>query len=121
MMDYNRIHELKIDEVIWVIFIFLNVLNIIGDECECCYCTYQSDLMKNTSKNIFSFTIFISLLIYFYFEYQRYYKFKQCKIKHQDSHLWGIRCFGGFLVIIATILFLYCQIVDSGSVNPQIE
>lgn len=31
-MNNNKINELKIDEYIWIIFIILSTLNIMGDE-----------------------------------------------------------------------------------------
>ena len=113
MMDYNRIHELKIDEWIWIIFIILSSLNIFGDECEKRYCITDNNYQKKISKCIFTFTIFCSLLIYLYLEYQRYYHLKDCFNKKQNTLIWELRCFGGFLVIVATLLFLYCQVVDS--------
>ena len=113
MMDYNRICELKVDEWIWVIFIILSILNIFGDECESKYCITNNNYHRKISKNIFTFTIFISLLIYLYLEYQRYNHLRDCLLKKQNTSIWELRCFGGFLIIVATLLFLYCQVVDS--------
>ena len=118
MIDCKRMSELQVDEVVWIIFILLSLMNIFGDECERDYCVFHYEWEKKLSKNIFTFTIFISLLLYFYLEYQRYQKLIHCKKNHQNSSFWEIRCFGGMLVIIATILFLYCQIVDENPVNP---
>lgn len=120
MINKNRIKELGIDEFIWIIFIVLSILNIIGDECEKDYCISHLEDKKKISKNIFTFTIFISLLIYLYLEGQRCYHYKECKYKKQNTSIWGLRCFGGLLVIVATVLFLYCQIVDSDSQNPSV-
>ena len=121
MIDYNRIHELKIDEVIWIIFIILSFFNIIGDECEKDYCVIHDLKNKKTSKMIFNFTLFASLLIYIYLEYQRNNKLKIAKINHESNvFLWQVRNVGGVLVIIATILFLYCQIMEPEPINPSI-
>ena len=121
MYDYDRVCELKIDEWIWVLFIILSSLNIFGDECEKNYCISHSGRGKDISKRVFSFTIFSSLFIYLYLEYQRYNHLVDCINKQQNTSLWKVRCFGGLLVIIATILFLYCQLVESDPVNPGIE
>ena len=68
MIDYDRIYELKIDEWIWVIFIILSALNIFGDEYERQYCASHCYSKKIVSKHIFTFTVFISLLIYLFLE-----------------------------------------------------
>ena len=120
MIDYKKIHELKIDEWIWVIFIILSIVNIFGDECEMDYCVNHFYQKKITSKKIFTTTLFFSLLIYLYLEYQRYQKLKNCIREKQNTSIWELRCFGGFLIIVATLLFLYCQVVESDPVNPGI-
>ena len=120
MSDDKRIGELKIDEFIWVVFVILSVINIFGDECEKDYCKNHVYEQKIRSKRIFTFTIFASLLIYLYLEYQRFNHYSECKIKGQNTSIWELRCFGGALVIVATVLFLYCQIVETDPANPSI-
>ena len=120
MIDSDRIKELKIDEWIWIIFIILSAMNIFGDECEKRYCTTHIYPMKDTSHKVFTFTIFVSLLIYLYLEYQRCYHLSVAKVKHENILLWEVRCFGGFFVIISSILFLYCQVVEDAPTNPSV-
>lgn len=119
MID-NKIKELKIDEWIWVIFIILSILNIWGDECEKDYYFHQEELKDETAKKIFTFTVFISLCIYLYLLYQRYQKVKMAKILKEDANLCEVRLFGSILVVIATILFLYCQVEEHAATNPSI-
>ena len=120
MMDYDKISQLRIDEWIWVIIIFLSIMNIFGDECEKDFCIYHNTIKKKQAKKIFIFTLFISLLIYLYLEKIRYKNLVSCRLNKQNTIFWEIRCFGGFLVIIATLLFLYCQIVEPDPQNPLI-
>lgn len=120
MSDDKRIKELRIDEFIWVIFVIISILNVFGDECEKDYCKNHVYEKKIRSKKIFTFTIFVSLLVYLFLEYQRYEKLKLSKIKNQNISICEMRCFGGALVIVATVLFLYCQIVETDPVNPSI-
>ena len=121
MMDYKRVSELSIDEWVWVVFIVLSIMNIIGDEFEKDYCLGHSYRKKIISKNIFTLTLFISLLIYLFLENQRIQKLKSCALNHENTLFFKIRCFAGFLVVVATLLFLYCQVVDSEVSLPQIE
>ncbi len=120
MIENKKINELKIDEYIWIIFIILSLMNIFGDECEKDYCMTHSKQKKTTSKKIFTFTIFTSLLIYLYLEYQRKKKLTEATKAHENTSIWEMRCFGGYLVIIATLLFLYCQIAEPLPQNPEI-
>ena len=61
-MNTDRLKELQIDEIIWIIFITISIINIIGDEFEKNYCTTKNSNSLNTSKNIFTklFSLFIS-------------------------------------------------------------
>ena len=120
MDDKKRICELEIDEFIWGAFIILSFFNICGDECEKGYCIEHDLKKKKYSKYIFIFTLSSSLFIYLYLEYYRYSKLNYAKIKKQNIAIWEIRCFGGILVVIATLLFLYCQIVEPDPENPLI-
>lgn len=119
--DNNKIKELRIDEWIWVIFIILSVLNIFGDECEKDCCINYDANKDSLAKKIFTFTVFVSLLIYCYLAYQRY---SRVKLKHQyqqESSLDELRFFGSILVVIASIIFLYYQLETTTPENPSIE
>ena len=56
-----EIENLKIDEVIWVIFIFLSIINIIGDECKKEYYVNQDKNKEELSK-----ISFLIILLYFH-------------------------------------------------------
>ncbi len=120
MINDNIIKELVIDEWIWVIFIILSFLNIFGDELEKDY-YQQNDIEKDQSaKNIFTFTVFISFLIYVYLFYQRYTKTKKMRSLKKDTTLCDLRCLGSILVVTASIIFLYCQLKEKSATNPSI-
>ena len=46
-MNNNRLKELQIDEIIWIIFITISIINIIGDEFEKNYCITKSQNSLN--------------------------------------------------------------------------
>lgn len=115
-MNTNRIKELQTDELIWIIFITISIFNIIGDEFEKKYCKYKTNKDLNTSKNIFTTTLFISLLVYLYISYTRYIKYKDNPQKKFND----VRLFSSILVVIASIINFYCQINDRQPTNPTI-
>ena len=124
MKEYEytqELKELKIDEWIWIVFIILSVLNIFGDEYEKDFYTKNDTQKDQTAKKIFTFTVFISFLIYAYLLYQRYNRVKLMRSQGRDTSLGEIRLFGSILVVTASLLFLYTQIKENKKNNPSIE
>ena len=119
MSDYN-VSELKIDEFIWVIFIILSILNIYGDKCLEDYYKYNIDYKNREAKDIFTVSVFITLIIYLYLLYKRYKVYEDNKLNNRDTKICGMRLFGTLLIVSATILFLYCQLEDRKAINPTI-
>ena len=116
MNNNTRLKELQIDEIIWIIFITISIINILGDEYEKDYCLNNNQQSLNTSKNIFTFTLFASLLIYLYILFQRYNKYKN----NPNNNLTKERLFASTLVVVASIIFLTCQLKDRQPTNPTI-
>ena len=120
-IDRERVTELVIDEWIWVAFIILSVLNINGDELEKKYCINHEENAKSKAKNIFTITVFVSFLIYFYLAYKNCKKYYKLKSMNQDINLISTRCLASILVVIASFLFLTAQLKDINPINPSIQ
>ena len=120
-IDEKRVSELVIDEWIWVVFIILSALNISGDELEKHYCYNHLEEEKNRAKKIFTFTVFVSFIIYAYLAAKNYKKYNTLKQSNQDTRLASIRCFASILVVIASSLFLTAQLEDAKATNPSIQ
>jgi len=119
--DKERVDELLIDEWIWIAFIILSILNITGDEFEKKYCYYHEEKSKNTSKKIFTFTVFISFIIYNYLAYKNCNKYKKALINNQDTNIITKRCIASILIVIASTLLLSAQLEDKNPTNPSLE
>lgn len=120
-MNYNEIEELKIDEVIWIIFIFLSILNIIGDECKKEYCLNKNNINNDEiAKNIFTFTIFISSVVYIYISYKKYQRLKFSYQNKKNITITKKRFLASILVVIASIIYLSCQLEETKPNNPSI-
>lgn len=120
MNNSNKIHELKIDEAIWIIFILLSIANIFGDECEKKYYQFDSFKDEEKAKLIFLISLVISFLVYCYMDYQKLEKYYVAKRKGDDTTICGLRLIGGTLVVVSTLLFLYCQVMEKSPQNPSI-
>lgn len=119
-MNYNEIKELRIDEMIWTTFIFLSILNITGDEYKRDYCLNKNTNSESLSKSIFLFTVFISLIVYAYIAHKKYKIFKFNKENNLDNTIAKRRLLASILVVIASILLLYCQYEETNPTNPSI-
>ena len=109
----NNIKEIKIDEIIWGIFILLSILNIIGDE--------NKKIHNNKkAKNIFTFTIAISFIIYLYIFKKNYKLLKETKFYNINPNIYEIRVIGSFLITLGALFLLYFQLNDSNSNNSSI-
>lgn len=106
----SKIKELEFEKILWLIFIFLSALNIYGDNIQELFFMSSNNNFERTAKNIFTFTIAISLLIYLYFGYRNY---KYVKISNdQDKNLALIRFAGSILIIIGILFILYYNIKE---------
>lgn len=120
MNKEEEIKNLIIDEVIWVIFIFLSIINLVGDECKKDYYVKSDTERETLSKKIFLFTLFVSFVIYIYVAFLKYKKVRYCYENNLDSACAEARLLASIMVVIASGIFLYCQIKESNPVNPAL-
>ena len=109
----NNIDQLIEDEEIWVIFIVLSILNIYGDKLLERNIKYKEN---NNPKNLFIFTVKISLIIYIYLAIKNYNNYKE-----EETNLNKLRVFGSIFIIAGAIISLYYQINSNKANNPDIE
>ena len=119
-VDNKKISELKIDEMLWGIFIVLAFLNISGDELEKKYYTYNDTNEDIRAKKIFTFTVFVSFWIYLYFAYRNYKRVKYLRELNKDCSLDEVRFIGSVLVVTGISLLLYFQVKSSSANNPSV-
>ena len=119
-MNNNKEKELTIDEWIWVIFIILSIMNILGDELEKKFYKEKDISSKNLSKSIFTLTVLVSFFIYIYLSYRRYQVIQRNKQENKSTNICETRFFASILVVIASFLYLYCQLTDKEDVNPSL-
>lgn len=103
----NDVERLNFEDFIWVIFIGLSILNIVGDH-------YLKEFIKKSDKNnegkansIFLFVLIISLFIYIYFFIRNVSIFE--KANEDEKKLLALKVFGSSLIISGVILLIYFQ------------
>ena len=117
-MNNNKEKEITIDEWIWVIFIILSIMNILGDELEKKFYKEKDISSKNLSKSIFTLTVLTSFFIYIYLSYRQYQELN--KNINKNINIYKLRYFASILVVIASSLYLYCQLTNKEDENPSL-
>lgn len=106
----NEIKRLKFEDLLWIIFIILGIINIYGDHNEVEYLETHNNESKRKANNFFTFTIIITILLYLYFVIRNYNFYKKASL--EVKYLYSIKLLGSVLLIAGALCLLYFQIND---------
>ena len=102
----DEIKRLKWENTIWIVFAFLCLLNIAGDNDEINYLRRNNINFKREANTIFEFTLTVTFLIYLYFFTRNVNQLE----KNQDKkELYEIKVFGSVFLISGIICLIYFQ------------
>ena len=105
-MDSNEISELKrlhFENVIWIVFAGLCILNILGDNDEIFYIE-RNDV---SYKTIFELTLTMTFFIYLYFFNRNFKQFN--KASSDKKSLYEVKVLGSIFLISGVICLIYFQ------------
>lgn len=103
----NEIDRLQYENILWIIFIVIAVLNIIGDYEEQQLLITNNQLFGKKANKIFTITIIVTLAIYFYFIKRNATAFKEAKLCDKENYF--IKLLGSSFLIAGAICLLYFQ------------
>lgn len=109
------IKRLNFENLIWICFIIISVLDIYGDELIKKSILSSDKKCRKTADKIFLGITLFSLLIYIYFLMRNY---NDCKV-HNDNDSYQVRLIGSIFIITGTICFLYFQLTTSFTDSPS--
>lgn len=112
----DMIRRLNFENLIWIGFIVISILDIYGDELIKKELMYDDKLSGNKAKKLFLNITLFSLLIYIYFLFRNYNDYK--KYKNKD---YKIRTIGSILVLAGTLCFLYFQVKNNDTSDSLSE
>lgn len=119
MNDVNeKLKRLDFEDFLLIVFICLNVLNMVGDYYERIYLKSNDLNYKRWSNKIFEFTLFVTIIIYFYFLGRNWESYRD--ISFEQKGLYGIKLFGTILVIVGIICLFYFQRKQSDFIGVPI-
>lgn len=110
----ERLKQIKIENYIWIIYIFLIILCFISNNYEKNYFLTNNQISKEKYRNISIFIFSTALLIYTYFLYDNYKDYKNLSIydNQNKKDFTEYSLIGSTLIFIAGAIFLYIAIND---------
>lgn len=110
----ERLKQIKIENNIWIIYIFLIILCFISNNYEKNYFLTNNQISKEKYRNISIFIFSTALLIYTYFLYDNYKDYKNLSIydNQNKKDFTEYSLIGSTLIFIAGAIFLYIAIND---------
>ena len=116
--EFSEINRLNFEDIIWIIFILLSILNIISNKYQKEYILNKNKNYENISKKISIFILIILIFIYLYFFKRNYHMYSnKDNLTKEDT----IKLLGSFLFVIGTFCLLYFQINSKDNFIDSIE
>ncbi len=110
----ERLKQIKTENYVWIIYLFLIILCFISNYYEKDYFITNNQISKEKYRNILIFIFSVALLVYTYFLYDSYKDYKNLSIydnkKKKDFTKYSL--IGSILIFIAGSIFLYIAIND---------
>ena len=103
----DEIRRLNFEDIIWIVFIILSILNIVGNDNQKKYVVSNKQYYEDRANNISIFVLTILFIIYLYFFYRNYNMYND---KDNPSDVDRIKVIGSFLFIVGTVCLLYFQV-----------
>lgn len=102
----NEINRLNFEDILWIIFILLSILNIVSNNYQKKYIISEFQEYEDKANNVSIFVLTILLLIYSYFFLRNYNMYNN---KDNPTKADLVKVLGSILFILATICLLYFQ------------
>ena len=104
---YSEIKRLNFEDILWIIFIFLSIMNIVSNNFQKDYVVSGVEYFEDRAKNISIFVLTILVFVYLYFFVRNYNMYNN---KDYPTNEDLIKVMGSLFFIIGTICLLYFQI-----------
>ena len=117
----EQLKEIKIEDYIWIILIFVSIFAIVSDYFEKEWLIKKNEKDYNNYKSINITLLIITFLVYFYFVLLSYKKYKQSLGSNSLKEIFfnQINLFAASLFLIAGLLSIFVEI-NSNKANNDI-
>lgn len=103
----ENIERLDFENLLWLVFIVLSFLNIVGDEDEKKFLLTNNQEFKDESNHIFTLTLTVTIFVYLYFFNRNVTSLKNAP--NNQKELFTIKVLGSVFLIIGIVFLLYFQ------------
>lgn len=104
----DRLNDIKTENIIWVIYIFIIVLGFIANNYETNYIKYNDNKSKDNYRNLMLLIFSILVIVYFRILKDSLRDVKKTSyLNNKVSKLNKLSFIGSLLVFISGIIFLY--------------
>ena len=110
----DKLNDIKIENYIWVIYIFIIILSWYANSKEKKFLINQDEKSRKEYQNLLILIFTILIIIYYYFAKSSYDDIKKLKLNDTNKKklLTYMSFLGSFLVLISGIIFLTIAIND---------
>lgn len=110
----NKLKQLKIEDFIWLIYIFIIFLSWYSNNLERKYFIYNDLNSKEKYRKIMVFIFSILIIVYLYFLKDSYDDIRDLNIyaKDKSTNLKYLSFIGSLFIFISGLIFLYIAIED---------
>lgn len=105
--DFREIERLNFEDILWIIFIGLSILNIVSNSYQKNYVRSKEQYYEDKANNISVFVLTILVFVYLYFFLRNYNMYNN---KGNPSNADLVKVVGSMFFIIGTICLLYFQV-----------
>ena len=106
-LNNKEINRLEFENILWLIFAIVCLLNIVGDYEEEIYIKNNDYKYKNKANKVFELTLSVTFLIYVYFAIRNYNALN--KASDEMKSLYEIKLLGSIFLIAGVVCLLYFQ------------
>ena len=106
-LNNEEINRLEFENILWLIFAIVCLLNIVGDYEEEIYIKNNDYKYKNKANKVFELTLSVTFLIYVYFAIRNYNALN--KASDEMKSLYEIKLLGSIFLIAGVVCLLYFQ------------
>ena len=111
----GTLEELKIEDWIWIIYLFITIFALISNIFERDFIIYKNKLSQKAYKTINIAIFIIVFFIYFYFVLLTYKRLKSIdnKITYKDMIIKNANFIAACLFLIGGLLYLFTELIST--------
>jgi len=103
----DEIRRLNFEDLLWVLFVFLSIMNIISNSFQKEYVISNNQYYENKANNISICVLTILVFVYLYFFLRNYNMYNN---KDNLSKEDNVKVIGSFLFVVGALCLLYFQV-----------